>query len=334
MVCGERMRSLLLTAVVAISAPLLLCGQHPAPDEWSEPAALAPQSLLLDALVLGRSVVAVGERGHVLISSDQGASWEQALVPTRGLLTAVTPDGGGGLWAVGHDAVIIHSADGGKTWTRRFFAPDRFAPLLDVWFENERHGIAVGAYGLFVETTDGGETWNVRRVDEEERHWNAIARGVDGTLFVAGEFGTVFLSRDNGATWEEVATPYEGSYFGALGLADGGLMVFGLRGNIYRSDDGGDTWEHVPADTTASLNAGIRRADGTVILVGLSGAVLAGAEGNRRFERIERADRRGISAVVEVNPRCFLIFGEGGARPCDSLVSGRERPAAGEGDGT
>ena len=45
------------------------------PIEWSEPARLAVRSMLLDAAVDGNRLIAVGERGHVLLSEDGGASW-------------------------------------------------------------------------------------------------------------------------------------------------------------------------------------------------------------------------------------------------------------------
>ena len=52
-------------------------------------APLAIESLLLDGAVAGSRLVVVGERGHILVSTDDGASWRQADVPTRVLLTAV-----------------------------------------------------------------------------------------------------------------------------------------------------------------------------------------------------------------------------------------------------
>ena len=54
-------------------------------------APLASRSLLLDGADTGSSLVVVGDRGHVLVSTDQGASWKQSTVPTRALLTAVEP---------------------------------------------------------------------------------------------------------------------------------------------------------------------------------------------------------------------------------------------------
>ena len=132
-------------------------------DEANKPAEiepLAPGSLLLDLAVAGSRLVAVGERGHVLLSDDQGASWRQAKsVPTRVMLTAVFFVDGEYGWAVGHDETILNSADGGETWTRTHFAPEAQQPLLDLWFANRVSGIAVGAYGAYFTTNDGGRHW-------------------------------------------------------------------------------------------------------------------------------------------------------------------------------
>src|SRR5688572_1226232 len=133
-------------------------------DAANKPAAIEPlaaNSLLLDLAVAGGRYVAVGERGHVLLSDDQGATWRQAKsVPTRVMLTAVffaDKDYG---WAVGHDETILNTVDGGETWTRSHFAPEAQQPLLDLWFANRVSGIAVGAYGAYFTTNDGGRHWS------------------------------------------------------------------------------------------------------------------------------------------------------------------------------
>src|SRR5690349_8937389 len=51
--------------------------------ESSEPARLAAKSLLLDVARAGSRLVAVGDRGHVLLSDDEGGTWRQVIVPTR-----------------------------------------------------------------------------------------------------------------------------------------------------------------------------------------------------------------------------------------------------------
>ena len=52
-------------------------------------APLASKSLLLDIVnIKQKKLVAVGERGHVLISAD-GNNWQQVVVPTQATLTSV-----------------------------------------------------------------------------------------------------------------------------------------------------------------------------------------------------------------------------------------------------
>lgn len=292
------------------------------PMVWAEPARLAPQSLLVGVARSGSTLLAVGERGHILLSEDGGATWTQARVPTRSLLTAVTTVEGGQAWAVGHDAVILHSADAGKSWTRQYFAPDEGSPLLDVWFENASHGIAVGAYALFLETQDGGKTWERRDVDEEERHWNAIGHAPDGTLYVAAESGVVFRSADKGKSWEMKETPYRGSFLGCLCLSNGTVLVYGLRGNVFRSTDRGESWQHIPTGQTVTLMGGTQTPDGTVVIVGLSGTLLVSDDGGLSFRSMNRPDRHALGAAIQGAPGRLLLFGENGVSLVEEALKG------------
>ncbi len=282
--------------------------------KWSELKPLAARSILLDTELCGKDLVAVGERGHVLVSKDSGSTWKQIHVPTRSMLTALAVAEGGRLWAVGHDAVIMHSADGGESWTLQQFKPEELTPLFDVWFENASHGFAVGAYGLFYETQDGGKTWKKRFVDEEERHWYGITESPDGTLYVPGEFGAVFRSEDKGKTWQVLTTPYEGTFFGSLALKDGSLLIFGLRGNLFRSTDRGETWNTIKTGTTASLLGGVQMQNGTIVIAGLSGTLLISKDNAASFQLVNRPDRLGISTLLEVGPGQLLLFGEEGVK--------------------
>src|SRR5262249_16838582 len=128
---------------------------------------LAAKSLLLDVARSDGHYIVVGARGGVL-SSDDGRDWRQVAVPTRATLTAVTAVDAQ-LWAVGHDGIILHSADGGEHWQIQRKDPwqpadaggdpAKGAPLLDVLFVDAKRGFAVGAYSLALQTNDGGESW-------------------------------------------------------------------------------------------------------------------------------------------------------------------------------
>ena len=134
----------------------------------------------------GKRVVAVGQRGHVLFSDDAGeelaAGRSAGQRRSGGGVVSRTPSRAG---RSATTASILHSADGGRTWTRqldgrtlgdvlvayysqaaattkwlaeakRFAAQGAENPFLDVWFDDAAPAIVVGAFGLVLRTTDGG----------------------------------------------------------------------------------------------------------------------------------------------------------------------------------
>lgn len=296
----------------SIVAALLVTALAAAPAAAAPPTGGAPidKLLILDAQRIGERIVCLGERGYILYSDDGGHRWRTAKTPTGTTLTGLTfpdPDHG---YAIGHDAVILRSADRGETWTQVHAAPENEAPLLDVWFADRRRGIAVGAYGSYYETRDGGDSWQRRKVLDTDRHLNAIAGGTDGKLYLAGESGTLARSTDGGATWKTLPSPYRGSLFGILRLADGGLLTYGLRGRIYRSGDEGRTWRPIETTNQASLMGGQVLDDGSVVLVGHDGVVLASHDHGRQFAVQRSNTRRALAAAVLAGDDELLLFGE------------------------
>jgi photosystem II stability/assembly factor-like uncharacterized protein len=296
------------TLVVAVS----FSSRAPAQDDLPPPAELlrlAPQSLLLDVMRTAEGrIVAVGERGHVVTSSN-GDEWTQAeVVPTRSTLTTVAGSGND-LWAGGHDTVIIHSNDGGRTWTLQYFDPDRAQPIMDLYFADANTGYAIGAYGLMMKTTDGGETWDEYEVSPDSWHLNGLVDLGGGRLVITGEAGFSYTSDDAGETWMPIEMPYPGSMFGAV-RAGGCIVVHGLRGNVQRSCDDGATWEELPTPTESSL-AGAAHRDGVTVMVGNSGQVLM-LDAQGRMTTEQHPSGVDFAAVIPLEGGRWLLVGENG----------------------
>lgn len=319
--------ALLLVSVLPLTTRTLAQETAAAdPPETALVKPLAASSLLLDAVMVESHMVAVGERGHVLISDDNGETWRQsAQVPTRATLTGVYFHDTQLGWAVGHDAVILRTSDGGETWQRLHWAPGEERPFLDVWFSDAENGFAIGAYGYFLATADGGDTWEDRvisPIDESgevdpydlggDFHLNHIARDGAGRLYVAAEAGTIYRSDDGGETWRELPSPYHGSFFGSLPVAGDSLLIYGLRGNLFRSDDAGETWTAIDTGTVAILNHGLALADGTVVISGTAGAILVSRDGGQSFELKPQADRQAVATVLEASGGDLILVGEFG----------------------
>ena len=313
--------------LIGTALPLIAQGE----SDRSVLAPLARQSLLLDGATKGDLAVAVGERGHVLVSRDQGRTWDQRQVPTHATLTAVYLHSDTLGWAVGHDAVILRTRDGGETWDRVYFAPEEERPLLDVWFRDESHGFAIGAYGYFLATEDGGDSWTPMEIgatDEEEDefygggfdyHLNHLAKSDSGRLYIAAEAGTVYRSDDGGESWVSLPSPYEGSFFGSLTLDDDALLLFGLRGHLYRSGDAGETWTRLETSTTAMITDGIRLQDRTIVLAALSGTQRESNDGGLTFTLRQRDDRLGTVSILQTDDGGLILVGEGGVRRIEGL---------------
>jgi photosystem II stability/assembly factor-like uncharacterized protein len=282
--------------------------------EFSEPAPLAPQSLLIAAAHAGNDLVVVGERGHVLRSSDQGRSWTQVIVPTRALLTGVSfPDAQHG-WAVGHDGVILATSDGGKTWTRQDDGKDLETVYLDVLFLDPRCGFAVGAYGKFMVTADGGRTWTAAKPSEQEVHYNRLTVSRAGDLYLAGEAGVLLISRDRGATWLKSDVPYDGSLFGALPVDPARVIIHGLRGHILRSDDRGTTWKEEPNPVAVLVMGSARLSSGMILLAGQGGNFFLSRDDGLTFKHWKPAGfGTSVACVVDAGDGAVLAVGEAGA---------------------
>ncbi len=303
-----------LVAAICLLVVVPVGAQDEEPPEYAVQAPLAAKSLLLDVTAVDGLLAAVGSRGHILLSEDQGESWSQAEVPTRSGLNAVFFHDRNLGWAVGHDGVIVRTKDGGVTWERVYWVPEDENPLMDVWFSNADEGFAVGAYGSFFETSDGGTTWNSRYISEDDFHLNQIVPAGGERLYIGAEAGLFYRSDDGGATWVDLLTPYQGSFFGVLPLEGDSVLTFGLRGHLFRSDDAGETWTELDTHTVSMLTNSLQLADGTIIITGLGGVVLVSHDGGQTFVLHQHANRRGISAVTTATDETLVFVGGFGIR--------------------
>jgi photosystem II stability/assembly factor-like uncharacterized protein len=344
------MKSILFTLVsITLLLPGLSLAQMSEPQPAQE-ARLAAESLLLDIERAGQRYVAVGARGHVVLSSD-GENWEQAeTVPVRSTLTRVAFSGGR-LWAVGHDSAIIHSRDLGQTWVLQHFDPEAEKPLLDVHFFDANNGVAIGAYGLFMRTRNAGDDWDILEmadlVTSEDIDWEALAaeaaedstmdeelfgedalfdRGCyefmechlnaflaigDDDWLIAAERGYGFRSVDGGVNWEAFRFPYAGSMFGLLQL-DSEILAFGLRGHVQLSRNQGQSWTELENPLVSTLKGGAVDPRGRALMVGAGAAQLIYDPRAREFDLQE--DRLGstYAAVLFKDSGEKILVGEDG----------------------
>lgn len=273
-----------------------------------------PAGLLLGGSAQGSNVLIVGERGAIHRSDDNGATWERPPVPVRVMMTGVTfAPAGPNAWAVGHEAVVLASGDRGSSWSVAYRAPNPQDSLLDVIALEGGQIIAIGAYGLCVESTDSGKTWQRRRLIADDVHFNRITRGPTGELYIAGERGTLLRSRDAGAHWEQLKTPYDGSFYGVLPLDRRTLLAHGLRGRLFRSADDGATWRPIETGVTGLLAASLQLKGNLLLLGGSVRTLLLSRDYGETFTPLAGSPTGAAAAVLQLADGRVLVLGEDGA---------------------
>jgi photosystem II stability/assembly factor-like uncharacterized protein len=317
---------------------VLYLTQNAFSEEQSIISPLVNQSLLLASDQSELLIVIVGERGHIVYSHND--EWIQATVPTKQTLTNVYMLDKKTGWAVGHDAVILKTVDGAKTWRKVFSDIKEEAPLLDLYFSDASNGIAIGAYSMMYVTSDGGVSWQKRDIliennrgnensdtsistDVYDLHLNDIAYAGEKRFYIAAEAGHLLRTDDSGKTWQDLPSPYQGSFFGVLPLTINDLLAYGLRGHLYRSSDAGNSWQKIETSSKEMLTDAEVLSNGNIIVTGLSGTLLISKDDGLTFSNVSLGHRHGLSSVLETKSGSIILTGDAGIHILsqESLVS-------------
>ena len=325
------------------------------PDTVERPAAkdvhAAKSAVFMSVARAGSRIVAVGERGIIMTSSDDGRHWEQSDVPTSVTLTQVhfaTPTRG---WAVGHRGVILRTDDGGLTWARQFDgvsaakavleyyqgkaitqdgqssedmakrvrAAQRLLdegadkPFLDVYFADANTGYVVGAYNLIFRTVDAGKTWSPWQdhLENPGEFHLHAIRNCGTSWFIAGEQGLLLRSVDDGATFQRVSFPYSGSLFGLVATQSCKLTAYGLRGNAYQSTDHGLCWDQIEGLSQASILGGAVL-DGTTYLLDQAGEIAWAPNSSTVFAMTKSGSQAPLTGVLSLPDGSLILTSANG----------------------
>jgi photosystem II stability/assembly factor-like uncharacterized protein len=278
---------------------------------------------ILGLFVAGLTGRAADANDAVALALDRPATLSpraQSGLFTGVTLTAVvfaTPQSG---WALGQMGVVLHTADGGLTWRRqldgiqanqltlaeaqadaaRFPNNDAIStdlqnaqalmsggpsvPFLSLLPLSPSHLLLAGGFGLALESQDGGASW-VSVADgmanPDGLHIYGLAREQD-EVFAVGEQGLMLKGR-NAMPSQPVATPFAGTFFGAIVTPAHSLLLYGLQGTVLRSTDAGATWQLPVSGVADGIDAGLVLRDGGILLGDVAGTLLLSHDDGKTF---------------------------------------------------
>jgi photosystem II stability/assembly factor-like uncharacterized protein len=189
----------------------------------------------------------------VVFATTNGRTWER--IPPDRLPPALPGEGayaasgtnvavqGSHVWIGTTTSRVLHSADGGQTWTvsQTPVATSQSAGIFSIAFRDALHGIVVGgdykqeaaAVDNAAVTSDGGKTWTPSKGLSGYRSAVAFVPSTKSTWLAIGPLGAD-VSDDDGRTWR----PLPGAGFDAFSFAPGKQVGWGSgqRGGIARLD--------------------------------------------------------------------------------------------------
>lgn len=160
----------------------------------------------------GEQVVAVGDLGTVLMSTDGGASWAVESVPTDLALLGVAIFGQR-VVAVGQQGIVLLRNRSGNWTVVETPTKER---LLNVDANSNGVAYAVGAFGTVLVSTDYGESWTasapnwLELADEQgdnltgaagEPTMYAVQVFDDASVLIGGEIGYILHANSPGQNW-------------------------------------------------------------------------------------------------------------------------------------
>lgn len=316
------------TALAVGGSPVALAEIGDVLETPARETRLAPENLLTDLERAGERLVAVGERGHIIYSDDQGQNWKQADVPVQVTLTSVDFPNAAQGWAVGHGGVILHSSDGGETWQKQldgWEAVKKLAATYEDKIARMKEQIEQAP-----EDEKGDLEWEMEGVqitlenikaDQELGPWKPfldVAFQNASTGFAIGAYGFMFHTTDGGETWQDwsanVPNPDGFHLNGIAELTGGAMLMVGEAGTLYRSTDEGESWESVQSPYTGSWFHVI--ATGNVneaIAFGLRGNTFRTTDMGRSWTAVSDTSDSTLNNGVVNGDGHITLVGNGGA---------------------
>ena len=153
-------------------------------------------------------------------------------------------------WAVGDGGTILHTSDGGATWSPQTSGTGTV--LNSVSFVDANNGWAVGLAGVIVHTTNGGTTWSPQTSFTLETLDDVSFVDVNNGWAV-GDSGTIVHTSNGGTTWSPQTTGTGANLFGVSFVDANNGWAVGIDGTILHTSDGGATWSPQTSGTGIEL---------------------------------------------------------------------------------
>ena len=153
-------------------------------------------------------------------------------------------------WVVGGNGTILHTDDGGTTWTPQSSGT---TDILDhVVFVTPQSGWILARKSVILHTEDGGNTWRSQSSGSSSMLISA-AFTEPNSGWAVGWGGTMMRTEDRGISWRFQDSVSQSSLNQIVFATPQLGWIVGTNGTILHTGDGGNSWEPQTSGTTNDL---------------------------------------------------------------------------------
>lgn len=218
-------------------------------------------------------------------------------------------------WAVGANGVILHTTDGGLTWTAQTASP-QFPPAKDensIAFKDTNCGWSVGEGNKKSAqwTNNGGLTWGLT---EKNRTGDLYAVTYDHASlgWFAGQGGEIWAIDCSGVITDRTSATVTRDLFGIDMVSGSTGWVVGDNGTIARTTNAGVTWALQTVTNTADLFAAYFPNASSGWVVGATGMIWRTINGGTNWTRQYVTATQTLRSVSFSDATTGWITGDGG----------------------
>ena len=166
------------------------------------------------------------------ITNDGGITWSLGTNTTNMAEFASAYADEDTLFTVGKDQVISKSEDGGENWSVINSGIQGFYNF-EVFFKDQNNGIVSTEDGTLLTTHDSGLTWD----SFSTGYHNFYGLNYVGDhIYAAGTDEDVYLSSDNGTTWEMIHNgPPTATFYAIEFFNNGDALICGSQGTMLKA---------------------------------------------------------------------------------------------------
>lgn len=286
------------------------------------PKSRIPAKAFLNGVAMaGKRIVGVGQLGQIIYSDDGGKSWTQAGVPVSSDLLAVYFPTAQKGWAVGHDGIVLHSADAGATWNKQFDGRAAAQVMESHYMGTKNCSSCHAASGVpspdkpaGVEPTGLMEEIKKFSSQGPDKPFLDVWFENENTGYIVGAFSLIFRTDNGGKSWvplyDRIDNPKRYHLYSIRSVANE-LYITAEQGTVFKFDQKFGKFAAIKTPYSGTF-FGITGKTGSVVAYGMRGNVFRSQDGGGSWLKVDTGVPAGlVSGTITAAGRIVLV-GQGG----------------------